>query len=113
MRESSPADYQGLARQARQLNDAFARLGGDLTRAEASGTSTDGTVTAIISGNGSLVALDIDPSVIRPDDPAVTAEPVIEAVNSALQALAARQQERIAPLAQTLKGMSERFSERH
>jgi nucleoid-associated protein EbfC len=112
MRESSPAGYHGLARQARQLNDEVARLGDDLVRAEASGVSADGMVMATVSGNGTLVTLDIDPSVICPDDPAATAEPVLDAVNNALRALAARQQQRIAPLAESLKGISDRLSER-
>lgn len=113
MRENSQAGYHGLAQQARQLNDEIARLGDDLSRAEVSGTSADGTVLATVSGNGTLVMLDIDPAVIQPDDPAATAEPVIDAVNSALRALAARHQQRITPLAQTLKGMTERLSERY
>jgi nucleoid-associated protein EbfC len=113
MRESSQAGYHGLIRQAQQLNDEIARLGGDLTRGEASGVSADGTVTAIISGTGVLVTLDIDPSVILPDDPAATAEPVIDAVNNAIRALARRHQQRIAPLAKTLNGMADRLSERH
>jgi len=112
MRESSQAGYRGMAGQARELNDEFARLGNDLSRVEASGVSADGMVRATVSGNGALVALDLDSSVIRPDDPAATAEPVIEAVNNALRALAAQHQERIAPLAETLKSMTDRLSER-
>lgn len=105
--QESRHGYQGLTRQARELNDEIARLSGDLTGAQASATSADGMVLATVSGNGTLVTLDIDPSVIFPDDPAATAEPVIDAVNSAIRALAERHQQRIAPLAETLRGMAE------
>jgi DNA-binding YbaB/EbfC family protein len=113
MQENRQTDYRGLSQQARQLNDEFAKLGSNISQVEASGSSADGMVTATVTGNGSLVSLDLDPSVIRPDDPIATAEPVIDAVNNALRALATRHQERIAPLTETLRGMGDRLSERH
>src|ERR1700722_17445241 len=113
MPESSQTDYHELTQQARQLNDEFAKLSGNIGQVEASGSSADGMVTATVAGNGTLVALDLDPSVIYPDDPIATAEPVIDAVNNALRALATRHQERIAPLTEALRGMGDRLSERH
>ncbi|MFE4800205.1 YbaB/EbfC family nucleoid-associated protein [Streptomyces sp. NPDC056708] len=68
----------------------------DLTGVQATGYGADGLVAATVSGDGRIVALRIDPSVIDPDDPETLADLIIVAVDSANQAV---QEQRAASLA--------------
>ncbi|MFF3127724.1 YbaB/EbfC family nucleoid-associated protein [Streptomyces sp. NPDC057908] len=68
----------------------------DLTGVQATGYGADGLVAATVSGDGRIVALRIDPSVIDPDDPETLADLITVAVDSANQAV---QEQRAASLA--------------
>jgi DNA-binding YbaB/EbfC family protein len=92
-----------LASQAQQVKDEITRLTTDLQRAEATGSAGGGLVRAVIAGDGKLVALDLDPSVIDPNDPGSLASLVMEAVNDAASALVAQRVKRIAPLKASLR----------
>ena len=50
------------------------------------GTSGGGVVTATVTGSGELVAVDIDPSVLDPDDTEMVGDLVVAAVAQAKSA---------------------------
>jgi nucleoid-associated protein EbfC len=62
---------------------------------EATGHGGAGLVRATVSGQGRLVALDIDPSVIDPQDPRTLSEMVMAAVDAANETMAAQRAERM------------------
>jgi DNA-binding YbaB/EbfC family protein len=92
----NPSDYfAALARRAEQIRDGVAGAESDLVAMEATGHGGGGLVRATVSGQGRLVALDIDPSVIDPQDPRTLSEMVMAAVDAANESMAAQRAERM------------------
>ncbi len=48
-------------------------------------TSGGGVVKATVSGEGTVVAVEFDPSILDPDDPELVGDLVVAAVNQALE----------------------------
>lgn len=109
MHQGNQPDYSGLAARARELKDRFAQLSDDLGATEGTGLSGGGLVRAIVAGDGTLVALDLDPAVVTPDDPGMLAELVIDAVNDAVAALTAQRARRISPMTENVRDMIARL----
>lgn len=97
---SSTDGYAGLAQQAQRIKTEITRVSGDVLRTEATGASSGGLVNATIAGDGRLIGLTIDPSVIDPDDPDYLCEQVIAAVNDAVAALAALRKAKVSNVAE-------------
>jgi DNA-binding YbaB/EbfC family protein len=95
MFEDELPDLGALAQRARQLQGQMSSIQSDLADLRASGYGGGGLVTATVSAEGRLVALQIDPSVIDPDDPETLAQLVIAAVDSANDAMAGLRNERM------------------
>ncbi|NUQ97254.1 MAG: YbaB/EbfC family nucleoid-associated protein [Streptomyces sp.] len=76
-------DFSALADRARWMQGAVAGAQDDLRTMEATGHSSDGMVTATVSGDSRVVDLRIHPSVIDPDDPDRLAVLVLQAIDSA------------------------------
>ncbi|MGH3736563.1 MAG: YbaB/EbfC family nucleoid-associated protein [Micromonosporaceae bacterium] len=74
---------QQLLQQAQQMQQQLADAQAELTEAELTGTAGGGLVTATVSGTGELKALDIDPSVVDPDDIETLADLIVAAVRAA------------------------------
>ena len=87
--------FAALARRAEQIRDGVADAESDLVSMEATGHGGGGLVRATVSGQGRLVALDIDPSVIDPQDPRTLSEMVMAAVDAANESMAAQRAERM------------------
>ncbi|HSL84096.1 MAG TPA: YbaB/EbfC family nucleoid-associated protein [Thermoanaerobaculia bacterium] len=51
------------------------------------GTAGGGMVTAVVTGLGDLVSVDVDPAVVDPDDPELLGDLVVAAVNQAIAAM--------------------------
>lgn len=87
--------FAALARRAERIRDGVADAESDLVAMEATGHGGGGLVRATVSGQGRLVALDIDPSVIDPHDPRTLSEMVMAAVDAANESMAAQRAERM------------------
>jgi DNA-binding YbaB/EbfC family protein len=96
----------GLMAQAQQMQQQLLAAQEELARAEVTGTSGGGLVTATITGSGELIGLVIDPTAIDPGDPEGLADLVVAAVRDANRAAAELQQHAMGPLAGGLGGLS-------
>ncbi|MEV6949653.1 YbaB/EbfC family nucleoid-associated protein [Streptomyces sp. NPDC051172] len=83
MPDEEQIDFSAFAERARRMQGAMADAQQDLRTVEATGHSTDGMVTATVSGESRVVDLRIHPSVIDPDDPDGLARLVLQAIDSA------------------------------
>jgi nucleoid-associated protein EbfC len=101
--DSEQGGLGALAQRARQLQDEMSRVGSDLRALEAKGFGGGGVVTATVSGEGRLVALQIDSSAIDSGDPESLAAMVITAVNGANEAVAEQRKERVTALTDGLQ----------
>ena len=76
-------DVQALMAQAAEMQQAMADRQEELASQTFRGSAGGGMVTAVVAGNGDLVSVDIDPSVLDPDDPELVCDLVVAAVNQA------------------------------
>ena len=100
-----PIDFTELGRRARQMQEEVQQVADDLQAIRATGHGGDGLVTATVSGEGRLVELQIDPSVIDPEDPQTLAELVIAAVDGANQELDRQCRERVSEITNGVSGL--------
>lgn len=77
-----------LMAQAQKMQEELQRAQQELSDKTYEGTSGGGVVKATVRGNGALVAVDIDPEVLDPEDPELVGDLVVAAVNQALAAVA-------------------------
>ena len=92
-------DFAAMVQRARELQGDLVHATEDLRAIEATGHSPNGEVSATVNGEGLLVDLRIDPSVISPDDASGLAGLVTDAVNAAGRALGERRAERLSGVA--------------
>ena len=87
-------DVQQLLQQAQRMQEQLMSAQQNLADAEVTGNSGGGLVTATVTGTGELVSLDIDPSVVDPEDVETLSDLVVAAVrdaNAQAQRMAAEQ----------------------
>lgn len=97
-------DMSGLLAQAQAMQQQLLTAQQELAETEITGTAGGDLVTATITGAGELVALQIKPEAVDPDDTETLADLVVAAVRDASgksQALAAA---KLGPLAGGLGG---------
>ena len=68
------------------MQERMASVQQQLAESEFEGSAGGGVVKAIVTGGGSIVSVDIDPSVIDPEDPEMLGDLVVAAINQALGA---------------------------
>lgn len=73
-------DMSQLLQQAQQMQQQLMSAQQDISESEATGTAGGGLVRATVTGAGALTSLQIDPSVVDPDDIDTLADLVIAAV---------------------------------
>ena len=73
-----------ILKQAQKLQGQLGRLESDMKAKVVEASAGDGKVTAVVNGNRELIALNIDPSVLKSDNPDLLENLVISAVNTAL-----------------------------
>ncbi|WP_051951102.1 YbaB/EbfC family nucleoid-associated protein [Actinacidiphila yeochonensis] len=95
MSENPMADFAALTRRAMDMNRAVTSAHAEMEKMEAAGYGGGGMVRAVVSGENRLVALDIDPSVIDPENPRALSEMVMAAVDEANESLAAERATRM------------------
>lgn len=87
-------DVNQLLQNAQRMQQQFMAAQQDLADSEIVGSASGGLVRATVTGTGELVSLDIDRSVVDPDDTETLADLVVAAVRDAsaeVQRLAAEQ----------------------
>ena len=75
----------GLMKQANQMQMKMKKLQEELATREFSGTSGGGAVTVKVNGDNKILALTINPEVIKSGDAEMLQDMVISAVNDALK----------------------------
>ena len=73
-----------ILKQAQKLQGQLGRLESDMKAKVVEASAGDGKVTAVVNGNRELIALNIDPSVLKSDNPELLENLIISAVNTAL-----------------------------
>ena len=80
-----PKDMRKLMEQAQKMQAQLQQTQSELNEREFEGTAGGGVVKATVKGDGSLVGVTLDPSIIDPEDPELLGDLVVAAVNQALQ----------------------------
>jgi nucleoid-associated protein EbfC len=99
MPDNGQVDFAEVARRTQRMQGELAQVKEDLRDIRATGHGRDGLVAATVSGEGLLVGLRIDPSVIDPGDPGTLGDLVVTAVNDAHRELAEQRAERMSRVA--------------
>jgi nucleoid-associated protein EbfC len=76
-------DLAQLMAQAQQMQDDMAAAQQSLALARVTGSAGGGLVTATVNGEGKLQSLDLDPSVVDPQDTETLADLIVAAVRDA------------------------------
>ena len=101
-------DMQQLFAAAQQMQQQLMDAQQALAEAEVTGTASGGLVRATVNGQGELMDLSIDASVIDPADPEETAQTiadlVLAAVRDAYRSAEALQQQQMGPFAAAMSG---------
>lgn len=95
---------QELLQQAQKMQQQLAAAQAELAEAEVTGTAGGGLVTATVSGAGELKSVQIDPSVVDPEDVETLADLVVAAVRSATAEAQKLGEEKMGPIAGGLGG---------
>ncbi|GAA2698079.1 MULTISPECIES: YbaB/EbfC family nucleoid-associated protein [Streptomyces] len=109
MLERDSVDFTSLADQARQMQDRLSEVQADMAAVEAVGHGGGGLVTATVSGEGRLVALRMDPSVIDPADPETLTDMIIAAVDGAHLAVAKARLKHMTDVTDSIGGIVDRL----
>lgn len=78
-------NMQQLARQAQKLQQQMAKMQEELEAREFEASAGGGMVTAKVNGAKELIALEIKPEAVDPDDVEMLSDMVLAAVNEALR----------------------------
>jgi len=77
------ADFLGMMKQAKVLQEKMQGLQAEIAALEATGIAGAGLVTVTVDGKGGLKANKIDPSLAKPDEIEILEDLVIAAANDA------------------------------
>jgi nucleoid-associated protein EbfC len=76
-------DLGGLMAQAQQMQQKIKDLQAELERQEIVGSSGAGMVKVTVNGKGATIRVDIDASLLKPDDKGVVEDLIVAAANDA------------------------------
>ena len=79
-----PPDMRQLMKQAQKMQEQLQSAQAELAERQFEGSAGGGVVKATVKGSGEVLAVDIDPSVIDPDDAEMLGDLVVAAINAAL-----------------------------
>jgi DNA-binding YbaB/EbfC family protein len=97
-------DMQALMQQAQQMQEQLLAAQEELADAEVTGSAGGGLVTATVSGSGELRKLDLDRTVVDPDDTETLSDLIVAAVRDANHNASGLAEEKLGPLAGGLGG---------
>jgi nucleoid-associated protein EbfC len=91
-------DFMGLMKQAAELKSKMEAMQAELDRLEVSGTSGGGLVTVILSAKGEMKSVQIDPSLVKPDEKEIVEDLIVAAHGDARRKAEALLQEKMQSL---------------
>lgn len=97
--EGQPPDMSALLAQAQQMQQQLMAAQQQLANTDVRGTAGGGLVQVTVKGSGELVAVDIDPKVVDPNDVETLQDLIVGAMADASTQVTALAQERLGPLA--------------
>ena len=80
-----PQDMRKLMEQAQQMQEQLTAAQDELASATFEGSAGGGVVKATVTGSNEVVSVEIDPSVIDPEDAEMLGDLVVAAVNQAIK----------------------------
>lgn len=98
-------DMSNLLAQAQAMQDQLMRAQADLESQEVSGSAGGGLVTAVVSGTGELLRLEIGKDVVDPEDTETLADLIVAAVRDASENAKAEAAKAMGPLAGGIPGL--------
>ena len=104
MQQNNAGDYSNLTKQAQRVAADLSAVSNGLMNAHSSGTGGGGLIHASVAANGRVADVQIDPMLFDPHDLPGLADAMAEAVNAALDALAAGRADQVG---RVTDGMSE------
>jgi nucleoid-associated protein EbfC len=81
--EAVMKDIMGLMKQAQAMQQKLQDAQAELDTIEVEGTAGGGVVTVKASGKGNLKAINIDPSLMNPDEKEILEDLIVAAMNDA------------------------------
>jgi len=104
-------DLGELAEQTRRMQESMARARERMGQLTATGDDGSRAVTATVGGDGKLLGLRIDPTVVDPARPTELSEMIVAATNNALDALHDLHAESIGVVTDHIDGILEGLDE--
>lgn len=98
-------DMSQLLQQAQRMQEQLMSAQQDLAESEVTGSAGGGLVRATMTGGGELTALQLDPSVVDPEDTETLTDLIIAAVRDAHTEIQRRASEQLGSLGGGLEGM--------
>ncbi len=98
-------NMQQLMKQAQKMQQQLVEAQSKLAETEVTGTAGGGLVTAVVTGNGEVVSVKIDPKAVDPDDVESLEDLVVAAIRDAASNAASLQESTMGPLAGGLGGL--------
>ncbi|MBQ2377332.1 MAG: YbaB/EbfC family nucleoid-associated protein [Clostridia bacterium] len=84
-KSAGPQNMQAMLKQAQKMQEDMENLQAELDEREYDVSAGGGVVTVKISGKKEILAIDIKPEIIDPDDPETLSDILVAAVNEAIK----------------------------
>ncbi|MDR1475424.1 MAG: YbaB/EbfC family nucleoid-associated protein [Holosporales bacterium] len=91
-------DFKNMFKQAQQLQSKFMEMQNQMQELQIEGSSGGGMVKLLINGKSELKKIDVDPSVLNPEDAEVLNDLIIAAFNDAKSKLETQLSEKMSSL---------------
>jgi DNA-binding YbaB/EbfC family protein len=95
-------DVMGLMKQAQAMQQKLQDAQAELDNVEVEGSSGGGVVVVKVTGKGSLKSINIDPSLMNPDEKEILEDLIVAAMNDARGKAERAAQERMAEITKGL-----------
>jgi len=92
-------DLMGMMSKARELQEKMQQVQEEIAALRVDGVSGGGLVSVTLGGKGDLVALKIDPSLIKPEDSGILEDLIVAAHNDARAKLETATQQKVQAIA--------------
>ena len=89
------ADFLGLMKQATELKSKMEAMQAELDRIEVDGTAGGGMVTVTMTAQGEVKSVNLDPSLMKPDDKEIIEDLIVAAHADARRKAEALRQEKM------------------
>lgn len=87
-----------MMKQAQEMQGRIQEMQGELDTLEVKGTSGAGLVTVTLNGKGDMTGLDIDPSLVKPDEVEILEDLIVAAYTDAKTKIEAMLQDKMKDL---------------